>query len=167
IEPPRDEVFADLTSDLRNGSVTPVLIGAAENGNGVLRLLKTIRHDAPGIPETCQRIGLNGANATVTQVIKTIHTAHGGKLSVARVLSGSLKDGDELYGADENAMRVSGLYRLVGHEQTKLGDAATGETVALGKLEDAHTGDVLSTTKGTRTEIVPTTPPAPVYSIAL
>ena len=36
-EPPRDEVFDDLSADLRDGSVTPVLIGTAEKGNGVLR----------------------------------------------------------------------------------------------------------------------------------
>jgi elongation factor G len=48
-EPPRDEVFDDLAADLRDGSVTPVLIGTAEKGNGVLRLLKAIRHDAPDV----------------------------------------------------------------------------------------------------------------------
>src|SRR5690606_9724248 len=47
IEPQRDTVFDDLAADLRSGSVTPVFIGAAENGNGALRLLKAIRHDAP------------------------------------------------------------------------------------------------------------------------
>ena len=36
-------------ADLRAGLVTPVLIGTAEKGNGVLRLLKTIRHDAPDV----------------------------------------------------------------------------------------------------------------------
>ena len=36
-EPPRDEVFDDLAADLRDGSVTPVLIGTAEKGNGVLQ----------------------------------------------------------------------------------------------------------------------------------
>ena len=49
IEPPRDAVFDDLTADLRAGLVTPVLIGTAEKGNGVLRLLKAIRHDAPDV----------------------------------------------------------------------------------------------------------------------
>jgi elongation factor G len=50
IEPPRDTVFDDLSADLREGSVTPVLIGSAEKGNGVLRLLKAIRHDGPDAP---------------------------------------------------------------------------------------------------------------------
>ena len=58
IEPPQDEVFDDLAADLRDGTVTPVLIGTAEKGNGVLRLLKTIRHDAPDIEATRKRLGV-------------------------------------------------------------------------------------------------------------
>ena len=57
-EPPRDEVFDDLAADLRDGSVIPVLIGTAEKGNGVLRLLKAIRHDAPDVETTRKRLGV-------------------------------------------------------------------------------------------------------------
>ena len=57
-EPPRDEVFDDLSADLREGTVTPVLIGTAEKGNGVLRLLKAIRHDAPDVGTTRKRLGV-------------------------------------------------------------------------------------------------------------
>ena len=49
IEPPRDEIFDDLVADLRAGEVTPVFIGSAANGNGVLRLLKALRHEAPDV----------------------------------------------------------------------------------------------------------------------
>ena len=86
IEPARDAVFDDLAADLRQGAVTPVVIGAAEQGNGVLRLLKAIRHDAPDVAATCRRLGLEPGSDTVLQIMKSIHTSHGGKLSVARVL---------------------------------------------------------------------------------
>ena len=56
IEPPRDAIFDDLAADLREGMVTPVLIGAAEKGNGILRLLKAIRHDAPDVTATRKRL---------------------------------------------------------------------------------------------------------------
>src|SRR4029453_2192767 len=92
-EPPGDEVFDDLAADLRAGAVTPVLIGTAEKGNGVLRLLKTIRHDAPDVEATRARLGVKDGAAAVAQVMKTVHTAHGGKLSIARVLSGQIADG--------------------------------------------------------------------------
>ena len=64
IEPPRDAVFDDLAADLRAGAVTPVLIGTAEKGNGVLRLLKTIRHDAPDVEATKARLGVKDGNGT-------------------------------------------------------------------------------------------------------
>ena len=48
IEPPRDKVFDDLVRRCATGLICPVLIGSAEHGNGVGRLLKAIRHEAPG-----------------------------------------------------------------------------------------------------------------------
>src|SRR5690606_4179521 len=91
IEPPRDAVFDDLAADLRAGAVTPVLIGSAEKGNGVLRLLKATRHDAPDVEATRERLGAE-AGKPLLQVMKTIHTPHGGKLSVVRVLAGRVAD---------------------------------------------------------------------------
>ena len=49
MEPPRDRVFADLAREVAEGLITPVLFGSAENGNGILRLLKALRHEAPGV----------------------------------------------------------------------------------------------------------------------
>src|SRR5690606_6639154 len=140
-------VFDDLTADLRAGTVTPVLIGTAEKGNGVLRLLKTIRHDAPDIAATRARLALEEGNETVAQVMKAVHTAHRGELSVARILTGALSDGAEVFGAGV-AARVSGIYRLLGREQTKLPTAQAGDTVALGKLDGIATGQALTTAKG-------------------
>ena len=39
--------------------MVPVLIGSAERGNGVTRLLKALRHEAPGLEETRARLGLS------------------------------------------------------------------------------------------------------------
>ena len=167
IEPPLDEVFDDLAADLRAGIVTPVLIGATENGNGILRLLKTIRHDAPDVTATRKRLGVGDEGGSVLQVMKTIHTGHGGKLSVARVLSGTIADGGELWLSDGRSTRVSGLYRLLGKEQTKIGSADLGDTVALGKLDPVKTGDTLTSTKGGRPALAALERPQPVYSIAL
>ena len=47
IPPPRDKVFDDLAKELRDGLVVPVLMGVATRTNGVLRLLKALRHEAP------------------------------------------------------------------------------------------------------------------------
>lgn len=166
IEPPRDAVFDDLVADLRAGTITPVLIGTAEKGNGVLRLLKAIRHDSPDIEATRQRLGAPD-DGTLVQVMKTIHTAHGGKLSVSRILSGSVSDGTELWLSDGKSTKVSGIYRMLGKDQVKLTSAKTGETVALGKLDDVKTGHTLTTAKGGVAPLVQFDPPKPVYAVSL
>jgi elongation factor G len=167
VAPPQDAVFDDLAADLREGHVTPVLIGTAEKGNGVLRLLKTIRHDVADVEATRERLGVTGNAATLAQVMKTVHTPHGGKLSVARILSGSIADGAELVLPDDGAARVSGIYRLLGKEQSKLASAAAGETVALGKLEGARTGQTLTTGKTAAVQLFQEPAPQPVFAIAL
>jgi elongation factor G len=167
VEPPKDAVFDNLSADLREGVVTPVLIGTAEKGNGVLRLLKAIRHDAPDIEATRRRLGMPDGDATILQVMKTIHTMHGGKLSVSRVMSGRLDDGAELFLKDGQTVKVSGIYKMLGKDQTKQPSAAAGETVALGKLEPVATGDTLTSAKGGMKPFVTLTPPQPVYAFAL
>ena len=167
IEPPKDKVFDDLAADLREGTVTPVLIGTAEKGNGVLRLLKAIRHDAPDVETTRQRLGLADGSATVAQVMKTIHTPHAGKLSVARILSGQVADGAEFSLPGGDTAKVSGIYRMFGKDQAKVATAAAGETVALGKLEGARTGQTLTSAKGGIAPLIELQPPQPVYAFAL
>jgi elongation factor G len=167
IEPPKDAVFDDLAADLREGAITPVLIGTAEKGNGVLRLLKAIRHDAPDVTATARRLGLAEGGATVVQVMKTIHTPHGGKVSVSRILSGQVADAGELYLPDGETAKVSGIYRMLGKDQFKLSSAAAGDTMALGKLERVTTGQTLTSAKSGMKPLVTVMPPPPVYSVAL
>ena len=166
-EPPRDEVFDDLSADLRDGSVTPVLIGTAEKGNGVLRLLKAIRHDAPDVESTAKRLGVAEGSAAIVQVMKTIHTAHGGKLSVSRILSGKVADGSELWLSASETAKVSGIYRMLGKDQAKLTTASAGDTVALGKLDAVKTGQTLTSAKGGMAPLVTLEPPQPVYAFSL
>src|SRR5712671_2830246 len=94
IQPPRDAVFDDLARELREGLICPVLLGSATRENGVLRLMKALRHEAPGVTETAKRLGAPDAGKdALAYVFKTVHLQHGGKLSLARVLSGRLDDG--------------------------------------------------------------------------
>ena len=167
IDPTRDTVFDDLVQEMRDGLICPVFIGSAEGGNGIFRLLKALRHEAPGIAETCKRLGADGASGTVLQVLKTIHTTHGGKMSMARVLSGSVSDGTTLYGSDGTDGRVSALFKVVGQQATKRGEAGVGETVALGKLEMAETGDTLSDDKSGVAALVEFETIDPVLAVAV
>src|SRR5215218_32028 len=145
IQPPRDKVFDDLAKELREGLVCPILLGSATRTNGVLRLLKALRHEAPGVEATARRLGMKPTgNDAVAYVMKTLHTAHGGKMSIARVLAGSIGEGAQMVGPSDTADRVAGVYKLFGQQSEKRGPAAAGETVALGKLDHARTGETLS-----------------------
>jgi len=168
IEPPRDKVFDDLTRELREGLVCPVLMGTATRANGVLRLLKALRHESPGIAETAKRLGVKAAAGDiVAYVLKTLNTAHGGKLSIARVLSGQIGDGTTLGTGDGEAGRVAGVFKLVGQSTEKRGPAAVGETVGFAKLDKAKTGDTLSTGKQAHAPVAAIEPYPPVLAIAI
>ena len=164
IAPPKDEVFDDLAADLREGLVMPVFIGAAERGNGVTRLLKAIRHEGPDAKVTAKRLGIG--NGTVAQVMKTIHTSHAGKLSVARIFGGAVADASEMVLPDGRSERVSGIYAMLGISQKKQTSAAAGETVALGKLDHALTGNTLSAGKSAAKQVAVLAPPIPVMSMS-
>jgi elongation factor G len=166
IPPPRDKVFGDLVKEMRAGEICPVLIGSAERGNGVGRLLKAIRHEAPDIGDTCRRLGLDGGE-TVLQVLKTLHTTHGGKISVARLLSGSVGDGVELTGPDGSVGRVSGVFRIMGQQASKRDAASEGETIGLGKLEGARTGMTLGSGRAAPEQIADIAEPEPVLAMAV
>ncbi len=165
IEPPRDRVFDDLSDDLRQGKICPVLLGSAERGNGVTRLLKALRHEAPFIESTVKRLGVAG-HPSVAQVFKTYHTAHAGKLSLVRVLGGSFGDGTSVR-TDGREERVAGVFSLLGQEPKKRGPAQQGETVGLGRLESFKTGDTITAEKAAPPRIASPEPPQPVYGLAV
>ena len=146
VEPPRDEVFADLTKELSEGLVVPAMFGSAEGDNGIRRLLKALRHEVPDVSVAARRLGLKDGREAVVQILKTFNGAHG-KLSVARVMRGSLKDGAALYRREGGDARVAGILALKGAEHIKLGEAKAGDTIALGRLEGVQTGQTLASTK--------------------
>jgi elongation factor G len=169
IQPPRDKVFDDLTRELREGLVCPVLMGTAMRANGVLRLMKALRHESPGIAETARRLGVKASGGdAVAYVLKTLNTTHGGKMSVARVLAGQAADGTTfLSSSGDEAGRVAGVFKLVGQNSEKRGPAAVGEVVALAKLDKAKTGDTLTAGKEPHAQVAHVEPYAPVLAIAI
>ncbi len=167
IEPPRDKVFDDLSKELRDRIVCPVLLGVATRTNGVLRLLKALRHEAPGPGETAQRLGVKTGNDAIALVLKTFHTTHGGKMSVARLFAGQVGEGATLTTPAGDAARVSGVFKLMGQHFEKRGLATAGETVAFGKLDNARTGDTLSSGKQPPVALVQAKPYPPVLAIAV
>ena len=167
IEPPRDKVFDDLAKELRERIVCPVLLGVATRSNGVLRLLKALRHESPGAAETAKRLGVKAGNEAAALVLKTFHTTHGGKMSVVRLLGGQAGDGTTLMTPAGDSARVSGVFKLMGQHFEKRPQATAGETIAFGKLDSAKTGDTLSSGKQPPAALVQVKPFAPVLATAV
>jgi elongation factor G len=167
IPPPRDAVFDDLARDLRDGRICPVLLGSALRSNGVLRLMKALRHEAPDVAETARRLGLEDGSDAVAYVIKTIHLQHGGKLSLARILRGTFNDGATVVAGGGGTAKISGIAGIALGIGDRRMSASEGEVVAFGKLDPVATGDVLTTGKTAPAIAVEVAPLPGVLAIAI
>src|SRR5438876_819766 len=107
----------------------------------VLRLMKALRHESPGVAETAKRLGAASGKDALAYVFKTVHLQHGGKLSLARLLAGRLDDGATLQSSSGETARLSGISAVSCAHDTKRPSAEAGDAVALGKLDAIKTGD--------------------------
>ncbi len=164
--PPRDKVFQDLTQEFRDGLICPVLLGSARDNHGIFRLLKALRHEAPTVEVTARRLKLENAKSAA-YVMKSLHTAHGGKLSLVRVLTGEFGDGTVVTGVDGRDERAAGVFGLRGEEPVKRSAAKAGDTVALGRLDSVKSGETISAEKGGAAQAKGPPPPPPVFATGL
>ena len=149
IEPPTEEIVADLKMELSADLIVPVFVGAAEKDSGVRSLLDALVRETPVPKETAKRRGLKSDSETpIAQVLKTYYTPQGGKLSLTRVWQGEITDGMIL-----NGVRIGGIYRLMGQQTESIELAKTGEIVALSRMEGMHTGDTLATDADGKTKL--------------
>ncbi len=164
-QPAREKVFDDLVKEMQDNLIVPVLLGSAENGNGIMRLLKALRHEAPFVEHTAKRLKLENAKSAA-QVLKTVHTAHGGKLSLVRVLAGEFGEGTLVQGAKAEE-RAASAFSMLGQDARKRPPGKAGDTLALGKLEKIATGECISADKGGSIQPKAPEPPQPVYALAI
>ncbi len=161
VTPTPAEIFAQLQKDQAAGRIVEVLFGAAERQEGVRRLWKALRHDVPAPDVTAARHGIGTEGAPLAQVFKSQYASQGGKLSLARVWRGPLRDGTSF-----GAVRIGGIFRTVGGEPAKVAQAASGDLVALARLEGVATAAVLGEADAGADLPFPT-PPAPVHALAI
>ncbi|MGE0339844.1 MAG: elongation factor G [Xanthobacteraceae bacterium] len=166
IQPPRDRIFDDLSKELRDGVICPVMMGSATRQNGVLRLLKALRHEAPGVDATASRLKLRANGDGVADVVKTLHTSHGGKLSIARVLAGEIGEGMTVLSSSGATSRVAGVFSIKGNAIEKRGSAKAGDLAGFGKLDPVATGETITTGK-LAVSLGSVTPYPPVLSLAV
>ncbi|MCU0895595.1 MAG: elongation factor G, partial [Rhodospirillales bacterium] len=161
VVPPAEEIYAGLSRDLAQDLIVPVFFGCAEAMHGITRLMKALRHEAPQPEATAARLDVPQADEACARIFKTVHAAHTGKLSYVRVWRGELTDGMTL-----NGERVSGVNRVLGAKLDKRPKAGVGEVVALGRLDNATTGTLLSAS-GKLTGPAWPTPLKPLFALAV
>ncbi len=163
-EPERGTIMSDLADEVSRMQIVPVFLGSAENGYGVRRLLKALRHETPPLAEAASRIGAEGKSALV---LKTRHAGQAGRQTMVRVLSGEIADGDMVTLPDGTSERVAGVFSVHGESQHKIDRAPPGDVVYLGRLEKAARGDLLSADGQARASLAPRIVRTPVYALAV
>jgi len=174
VEPPLDEVQKDLTEDVSTDRIVPVLVSSGIKNYGVAELLNLIlrqfpdgaavsRADAAGKP-----VAPVAAGPVVVQICKTFVHPQSGKLSVARVVTGTLTPETQLVNVSRGDAkeRVGGLYALMGKNQSAVQKAEPGSIVAIARLESAQTGDTLCS-GGAKTIMAVPALPRPAFILAI
>jgi elongation factor G len=163
VVPSRDAVFADLVREMNEGLIVPVFFGSAQNGFGVRRLLKALRHEAPLPDRAAKRLGIEAG----AYVLKAAYAGQSGKLAYARVFGAQLQDGAEFMLPDGERCRAGGLFAVQGAALKKIASAPVGEVCAIGKVEAAQAGQILSTTGRPQAVAAAAAPRRPLYAVAL
>src|SRR6478609_595568 len=139
IAPEKSLIYRDLHDEFGSDLIAPVLLGAGDRENGVRRLLKALRHDTPTVDLTATRRALPSNGVSMAECFKVLHQSHAGKLSLCRIWSGTLGEGQSVGGH-----RVGTILRPFGQRLDKTTEARAGEIVALAKVEALSSGQMLS-----------------------
>jgi elongation factor G len=161
IAPEKSLIYRDLHDEFGADLIVPVLLGAGDRENGVRRLLKALRHDTPFVAVTAQRRTLPSNGVAMAECFKVLHQSHAGKLSLCRVWSGTLSEGQNIGG-----QRVGTLLRPFGQRLDKISEAKAGEIVALAKVDVLSAGQSLAAAGIAPTADFPAADP-PVFALSL
>ncbi|MFZ0681952.1 MAG: GTP-binding protein, partial [Candidatus Cybelea sp.] len=174
VEPPLEEIERDLCAECSHDQVVPVLVAAGLSGAGVAALVRAIETWLPS-PADASQVDAEGrpiesdpGAPVVARVIKTSIHPQSGKLSIVRILSGTIKADATLtnIAKRDEKVRLGGLYRLQGKKQEPLSEAVSGMIVALARLESVSTGDTL-TSNGHKVLLARVPVADPVFAVAV
>jgi elongation factor G len=107
-EPQSDALYAISSRVLKENRIIPVLIGAASHGNGMMRLMKALRHEAPPVDMLRKRLASAGTvdEGKLTAVsFHAYHRQNVGKTVLVRALGEGLRQGVSLGGAGLGAVQ--------------------------------------------------------------
>ncbi len=174
VEPPLEEVEKDLCDECAHDQIIPVLVTAGLLGFGTSALVRAMEKWFPS-PAAAAQVDAEGRpvepkidGPIVAHVIKTSIHPQSGKLSIVRVLTGTLKPDSTLTNLTKagEKVRSAGLYRLQGKKQEALQQAGPGTIAAIARLETVSTGDTL-TSDGFKILLPRVQKSEPVYAVAI
>ena len=165
VPPPRDKVFDDLSKELRDGLICPVLMGSAENGNGILRLLKALRHEAPFVGTTAKRLKVDGA-PSCAYILKTFHTAAWRQALARPRAHRQLRRRHYTAWRRRRRAHLRNLHpHGPGADQARRGEGRRYRR--LGRLDSVKTGDTLVAEKAKPVKLETAPPSQPVFGLAI
>ncbi len=174
---PLEDLKAAFTKGLHAAEFVPVIGGAATKLVGVDLLLDFVNDFMPSPLDRSPWVALDENDNAVEIapdpdapfcgfVFNTIVDPYAGRLSLIRVISGTLgKEGNFLNVNRDTKERYTQLLEVLGKEQKPIQEAFPGAIVAVAKLKETKTGDTLTVDQYLK--ITPPAPMPPVISFAV
>jgi elongation factor G len=159
-----EDLDAGLRADVAGGKLMPVYFASPRVQSGIAALLDAIVDELPSPPVETADDG-----TTAALVWKTRIDPHVGRLSFARVRSGTLRtDSHLLNGGDGNKERVGQLLQGNGGKELKpVSEAGAGDLVVVTKLKTTKTGETLCDDKHPPKALPKPELPPPLFARAL
>ena len=173
-----DEEFAHgLATGIHNGDIMPIMTMSALTGEGVDVVLDslckyvpkpaTVVTEAKDADGNDIEIACDPAGDLVIYIFKTLADPFLGKISYAKIVSGTLKSGTDVYNPrSEKAEKLGSVFFVRGKAQEMTDTVVAGDMVALGKLQNTKTGDTLCA-KNKQVTVKPAAFPTPCYFVAV
>ncbi|HHW89469.1 MAG TPA: elongation factor G [Clostridiales bacterium] len=171
----KDEIIMGLAKGVEVADAIPVLAGSAYQNKGVINLLNQIIRLIPSptlkkfkAKKDGQELELTADSneGLVCQVFKTISDPFVGKLTLFRVICGTLKLGVNIYNSvAEKSEKVSSFFTMKGKKQESVDSLGAGDIGAFAKLQFTRTGDTI--TDGSKIVLEPVELPEPVFTMAV
>ena len=147
-----DELRIGIRKGLIHRDMFPVFCVCAGKDMCVRRLMEFVGNVSPSVNQTEQpqtadgkKIAPDASGPTSIYVFKTSVEPHIGEVSYFKVMSGKLKEGDDLVNVDRSSKeRVSQIFSVAGQIRTKVDEIVAGDIGATVKLKDTRTGNTLN-----------------------
>ena len=144
------ELFAELHDCINDGTVIPMLCGAATSNRGIQPLLDTIVEFIPHASERTLKstdgdeISTAADAPLVAFAFKTLADPHVGRVTYFRVFGGTFKSHSQVQNASKDASeRIGQLFFLRGKDHPSTEEVGAGDIGGVSKLASVTTGDTL------------------------